>query len=90
MEIQNYDQQPPGGPCLGIFSVYIAPYRMTIHKVRLIRTKKGALILGLPSYAIPQDDGSKKWHSYIEFSAEKAKEFNEKVLEALKPFMGNS
>jgi hypothetical protein len=87
MEILNYDEQPPGGSCLAIFSVYIPPFRLTIHKVRLIRTKKGALILGLPSYAIPQPDGSKKWHSYIEFSAEKAKEFNEKVMEALQTFI---
>lgn len=87
MEIVNYEEQPPGGFCLAIFTVYLPAAQLLIHKVRLNRSKKGHLFIGIPSFAVDQPDGSKKWHPILEWSAEKGKDFNEKVLKALEPFL---
>lgn len=85
MEILNYDEQRPGGSTVAIFSVSLS--HLTIHRVRLIKTKKGHMMLGLPSYAVDQPDGSKKWHQYLEWSTEKGIEFEKKVMQALEPFL---
>lgn len=87
MEVLNYQPQLPGKSTIALFSVYIQSFRLTLHKLRLIRTKKGHLLVSLPAYSVDQPDGTKKWLPYIEFSAEKNKEFLEKVFEALKPFV---
>jgi hypothetical protein len=86
MEILNYDEQPAGGTCLAIFTVYIPAFRLNIHRVKLMASKKGHHYISLPAYSIEQPDGTKKWLPLFEFSAEKHKEFIAKVEEALKPF----
>jgi hypothetical protein len=87
LEIENYKENSSSASTLAEFSVYIAPYRLRFHRLRLIKTKSGKLIIGLPSYGVDQPDGQKKWHPYIEWSQEKGKEFHAKVMEALTPFM---
>jgi hypothetical protein len=87
MEILNYEEQPKGSFNISIFTVYLPNAHLSIHKVRLNRSKKGHLFISLPAFGIDQPDGSRKWQPYIEWFQEKGKEFNEKVLEALKPFL---
>ena len=87
MEILNFQAQNDGTSCAGTFSVHLPNMKITLHKLRLIKTKSGNMIIGIPSYGVDQGDGKKKWMPYIEFGSDKSKEFNEKVLEALKPFI---
>jgi hypothetical protein len=87
MEISNYAEQPKGGSIIAIFSVYIPQIPLTIHKVKLVRTKKGSLIVGLPSYAVEQRDGTKKWEPYFEFGENQRKVFSDTVLELIKTYM---
>lgn len=87
MEILNYCESGKQTSTVATFSVYIPAWRLTFHKMRLIRAKNGNMFLGFPSYSTDGLHGNKLWHSYVELSEEKAKEFNNRVLEALKPFV---
>ena len=87
MDIENYQEQARGMPTIAIFDLYLPKIHLRIHHMKLIRTKKGHLMLSLPSFSVDNADGTKKWTPYIEWSPEKAKEFNVKVMEALKPFL---
>ncbi len=87
MQILNYQEQPPTGSVAAIFSLYIEGFGMTFHKMKLIRTKKGALMVVFPSFSNPKDDGTKTWHSLVELSENRKTEFNKKVMEALNPFL---
>jgi hypothetical protein len=87
MEILNYCEQPSNGSIAAIFSLTIPALGMTFHKVKLIRTKKGGLMIAFPSYSEEQADGTKKWLSLIELSDARKTEFNKKVMEALNPFL---
>jgi hypothetical protein len=87
MEILNYEKQAAGGFTVAVFTVYLPSANLSLHKVRLNRSKKGNLFVSLPSFGVEQPDGSKKWMPYMEWSQEKGREFNEKVMEALKPFL---
>ena len=87
MEIENYNELPPGKSVIAEFSVYLPGAKMRIHKMKVLKNKHGGKYVGFPAYGVEQDDGRKKWMPFLEFTEEKAKEFQEKVLEALKPFM---
>lgn len=89
MEILNYDEQPPTGNVVAIFSVRLPAAAMTFHKIKLIRSKKGNLFISLPSYAVDSmsEFGKKEYHPYVEMDEERKKEFQNKVLEAIKPFV---
>lgn len=90
MEILNYDEQPPGGSSIAVFSVRLPQAGMTFHKIKLIRSKKGNLFLSLPSYgeSDPNDPfGKKTYHPYVEMTLDRKTDFQKKVLEALEPFL---
>lgn len=87
MEILNYFEQSALGPVVAIFSVTIPAMGMTFHQIKLIRTKKGGLMVAMPQYSKPQEDGTKTWHTYVELSETRRQEFNKKVMEAIKPFL---
>lgn len=87
MEILNYSEQSPTGNTVAIFSLAIPAFGMTFHKLRLVRTKKGGLMVFFPSYGEPKEDGTKAWHSYVDLSENRRHDFNKKVMEALQPFL---
>ena len=89
IEILNFQDGLPGTPTLGTFSVYIPSYKMTIHKFRVIRTKTGKLIIGYPSYRTETMgiNGKPTYLPYFEFSKEKGLEFDQAVMNALKPYL---
>ena len=89
IEILNF-QEMRNSSVLGMFSVYIPSFRLTIHRFRIIRTKTGKLILGYPSFKSEQAGASGRplFCPLFEFSKEKGLEFEQKVLEGLKPFLG--
>jgi hypothetical protein len=60
---------------------------MTFKKWRLRQSKKGNYWVQGPSYSVENEKGEKDWLPYIEFSPEKKKDFERKVIEALKPFL---
>jgi len=85
MKIENVKQLPPGGNVIATFDAYFEELQLTIHKIKLIRTKKGALIISTPSYSVEQEF-EKKWHPYFEFSEQKQKEFYAESYKQLKNF----
>lgn len=85
MKIENVHQLPPGGSVVATFDVYFEEIQLTVHRIRLIRTKKGGLIISPPSYST-EEEFEKKWHPYIEFSPEKQKEFYYETHKQLKDF----
>lgn len=81
MEILNYIQsQSP--PVIATFSVTIPALKLTLHKLKVMRSKKGHLFISYPSW-MQEDYGQKSYHPYIEFDLEKKKEFESKVFELL-------
>jgi hypothetical protein len=60
---------------------------MTFKRWKVCRSKKGGYYLASPSYSSEGDNGKKHWHPYIEFSGDKKREFDRKVLDLLKPLV---
>jgi len=86
MKIQNYEEQPSGGYCIGIFDVYLENMHLTFRKMKICVNKSGTHFLGYPSMPDPHSEmegGQKVWIPFYEFSSEKKKEFEEKVFEQL-------
>lgn len=87
MEILNWKDGTLTSNVVGIFDIYLGPkWGMTFKNFRLIRTKKGSLILGFPSYSIDNEPGKKTWIPYIDLSPEKKEAFTKEVMELVKPF----
>lgn len=88
MKIINYEEQPAGGYCIGIFDVYLENIHLNLRKMKICISKNGTHFLGYPSAAV-QEVGSeqKSWIPFFEFSAEKKKEFEDKVFEELGSLM---
>lgn len=78
MEILNVNN-PHQPPIICSFSVYIPAIHMTIHNMRLIKTKKGHTMVTYPSYS-KEVAGERQWFKYIELSEEKRKEFEAKIF----------
>jgi hypothetical protein len=92
IEIENYQDQK-GGNVLGTFDVYMPSAQLRIKRFRLIKTRTGKLIVGYPSFCSKQasePSGRPEFSPYIEFSRERGVQFDQAVLEALKPFLGAS
>ena len=85
MKIENVEQLSLGGNTVATFSAYFEDMQFTIHKIKLIRTKKGGLIISLPSY-YSGVNLQKSWAPYIEFSLEKGKQFYQDAFQQLKEF----
>ena len=84
MKIENYEEQPAGGYCLGIFDVYLENMHLTFRKMKICISKQGTHFLGYPSMPAPDDgSGNKVWIPFYEFSSEKKKEFEDKVYQEL-------
>lgn len=82
MEILNYvvSENPP---TIATFSVHIPALKLHLHKLRVMRSKKGHIFISYPSWMEDQH-GTKKYFPYLEFEIEKKKEFEAKVFELLK------
>ena len=89
IEIQNYDEQPPTGNVVAVFSAYAPSAKITFHKLKLIRSKKGHSFVAMPSYMFTDSGGNKKFFPYVEMSKEVKEQFDKDVLKALEPFVAN-
>ncbi len=88
MEIHNYSEALPGGNLIATFDVYLgSQWGITYRRIRLMRGKRGVFI-AMPSYC-EESDGVKKYFPYVDMSKEKKKAFEDKVMEFLKPYLGN-
>ena len=85
MKIENVKQLPPAGSVIATFDAYFEEIQLTIHRVKLIRTKKGAFIISLPSYST-EEEFEKKWNPYFKFSEQRQKEFYADSYRQLKDF----
>ncbi len=86
MKILNYDEQPEGGYCIGIFDVYLEHMHLTFRKMKICINKNGNHFLGYPSMPDPKSDPNstqKVWIPFYEFSNEKKREFEEAVFQEL-------
>lgn len=83
-EILNYKDVMGNPSIIGEFDLYMPTSNMTFHKLKVIRTKKGATFIGLPTWCEKLDDGTKKYHPYISFSQQKSEAFQKMVIDKLK------
>jgi len=60
MKITNYDEQPTGGYCIGIFDVYLENMHLTLRKMKLCVNKSGTHFIGYPSIPSPDGDTGNK------------------------------
>lgn len=89
MQIIDYQPTLPGQYHKAEFSIYFPAWGMTFRRWKLVMSRQGNYFVTSPAFSTEQDDGKRQWHSYIEFSSEKKKDFDRKILEALKPFLEN-
>lgn len=88
MKIMNYEEQPAGGYCLGMFDVCLENMNLIFRKMKLCMNKSGTHFLGYPSMPGPENEtGNKVWIPFYEFSSEKKKEFEDKLFQELGSFI---
>ncbi len=75
-------ESKPGSPTIATFSAYIHEWNLKMHKMRLVRTKKGHVFAAFPCYS-EERDGNKTYLPYNEFSFEKKKEIEEGIAREL-------
>ncbi len=88
MQVLNYEDvlRNTSSSVIGTFDIFFPGWGMTFKKWKLIRTKKGSLFACGPAFSTEKPDGMKQYQPYIQFSNEKAKDFQHKILELLAPF----
>ena len=87
IRIENYRSENQGST-IAIFDIYLEKLQLTLRNWKLIRTKKGQLFVSAPAFGQPHptDEFVKKtWIPYVEWSEERNKDFQAKVLEAVRP-----
>lgn len=89
MEILNYRDVVDKPNVIGEFDVYLPGMQLTLFRMKVVRTKTGKTFSNAPSYMV-EVAGAKKFYPYYSFSEEKQREFNEKIMELLKPFLERS
>lgn len=87
IEIHNYDEQPASGNVVAIFSCYVPSAKLTFHKMKLIKSKKGHTFLSWPSYKFTDAGGNDKYFPYVEMNKEIKEQFEKDVMKALEPFL---
>lgn len=88
LEIEDYRPESGGKATIATFTVHVANAKMRIRKCKLLKLKNGHFKIALPSYSeVPFADRNPhdpvSFKPYIEFSADKGKEFENRTLEAL-------
>lgn len=61
--------------------------KVTFHRLKLMRSKKGHLYISYPCFKENKDDPASKWIPFVEMSLERKKEFEKKLREALEPYL---
>jgi len=89
LEILNFRDTIDRPNILAEFDIYIASIHLTLFKMKLVKTKTGKIFPNAPAYMV-EVAGAKKFFPYYSFSEEKQREFNEKIMELLKPFLERS
>lgn len=91
MEILNFEKAIEGKYELATFDLdFGAKWGMTIFKFKLYKSKNGHYYFKSPAYKAGELNGKPNWKPYVDFYGEKGKDFNNSVLELLKPFIDNS
>lgn len=81
MEIREYRQG--NAPVVCEFNVYIPKLKMTMRRLRVVRSKAGNLFISMPQYKTDNDD----WVSYCSWDESADKVFKDRVMEAVTPFI---
>lgn len=89
MRIENYREQNPASNIIAFFDIYFDKMGMTLHNLKIIRSKKGNTFIAYPSYGVEDEMGQKKFFPYFSFSEERKRDFEAKVYELLSPFRTN-
>lgn len=87
MNVENYQEELPGGFIVATFDVYLEGMKLTLRKLKLCVSKKGNHFIGYPNFCVEKVPGDKKWIPYFDFSAEKKKEFENAVWDELMPLI---
>lgn len=86
MEILNYREQPIGSKFLAFFDIYLPALQLTLRNLKLIKSAKGHYFVAFPSFCEDFNASQKKFVPYMEFSKEKAQEFQTKCKELLEEY----
>jgi len=88
MEILNWVDIPNHNFHIAEFTVYLPAYDLSLHKIKLCKSKKGGHFIGYPNFCGETDEnGKKKWHPFIVFGEKRKKDFEGQVLDLIKPFL---
>jgi len=87
IQILNYQDVMGNQYTAATFEIYFPSWQMTWVGVKLIKTKKGGYMIGLPTKSEKRDDGKFNFIPYIKFSDQKGKDFQKEVLHLLAPFL---
>lgn len=86
MEILNFEEQPKGSYHLALFDVFFGQvWGLTLRKFKLCRNKTGHFYFQSPCFKKGELDGKALWGNYVDFNAEKGKDFSNTVMQLLKP-----
>lgn len=83
MQIENIREEPPSSSTSIYFDIYFPNVQCTYRNWRVVRGKKGKFVAA-PCFKKDGPEGQPTYVPYIEYSAEKGKEFMKKVYDALK------
>ncbi len=87
MQILNFKDVIGKPNVLGEFDVYFPEKGATFHMLKIVRTKKGGLMINFPAKCEKTEDGKYIFHPYITLAKHKFEEFQKQVIELLKPFL---
>lgn len=86
MQIANYkEMNPNSGSVIAEFSA--VGEKVTYHRLKLMRSKKGHLYIAYPSFKENRDDPASPWIQFVEMHIETKKDFEKKLREALEPYL---
>ncbi len=87
MQILNFKDITGKPNTVAEFDVYVPEREITFNMMKLIRTKKGALMVSFPCRCEKTDDGKYIFHPYVTLAKRKHDEFQKEVLELVKAFL---
>ena len=86
MEIKNFQHFSNSNSVLATFDIYLPALKMTIHNVKIVKSKSGKQFYSIPSYPYTTESGEKKYQPVVSFSKEKQTDFYHALKKELQAF----
>lgn len=89
MKVENFREELGIGSVFATFDLYVPALKMTIHNMKIIKTKNGKKFPAMPTYCMTDSNGQKNFLPVISFSPEKKTEFMNSLYDLLKPYVND-